>query len=253
MKRLAISLILCLPSGVGWCLTVSQLNTEIRQNIKDNPSDTARQRYTDSVLLAYLNEAQREIVNITWPAQKVTEYILTPYTSYYALPSDFLAASQVYFRTGQTNVIELEEYSQKGLYDSFTNWQYTRGGGSPSFYWVSNSTQASNTAGAYWPLQISYIPIPNTVSTGTVTLWYYAQVSDLMNQGDSPFDNRRELYPYHQALAYYVTMRLKIIEGKPDEATAWQALYAGAVTIMKDKLGRMPNYTPSMQAGKGGR
>ena len=45
----------CQPS---YALTLSDIRTDIRRAINDNPSDTSRRRYTDAVLLDYINEAQ---------------------------------------------------------------------------------------------------------------------------------------------------------------------------------------------------
>lgn len=238
-------LLLCFVALPVQALTLSQVRTEVRRAIRDNPSDASRYRYTDAVLLDFINEAQRETVNLTWLAEKTSSYVLTPQTSYYALPADFLAGTQAYFKYVGGDVIELDELSQKGLYDTMPTWE--KESGSPVNYWVSNfpNPSASNPT----TMRISYIPIPTAQSTGTVVLWYNYQVADLASDSDVPFDGRRDLIPYHMALSYSVISRIKDMEGKSAEATAYQARYDRAVLVMKDCLGRRPNFNPSMGAG----
>lgn len=245
MKKLGLFLACCLSVSLGHALTLSQLKTELRRSLRDNPSDTARQRYSDSTLVDYLNEAQRDVVNTTWLLEKATGYALSPRTTYYTLPSDMLAVHKVYFTNRSNQTITLKEFSQSGLYDTMPAWELT-GGNSPVNYWVSHTTYSSpsNPTG----LRISYIPIPsaNGTSTGTVTVWYYFQATDLATDSDIPFDARRVLYPYHMALVYHACMRLKLIEGKSDEAKDYSALYQSYLAVLKNRLGQMPGYNPGM-------
>jgi len=187
-----------------------------------------------------VNEAQREITIVGDLAQKTTVYVLTPRTTYYNLPSETIGIKQVYFADKSNQLLELTEKSQKSLYDNNPGWE--RNPGSPNSYWISQATNPQNQALA--PLRISYIPIPTSLSTGTVTIWYSYLMPDLDLDSDVPFENRRNLYAYHYALVYYVVMRIKLIENKTTEASAYQGLYATSISTMKGKLGEMPNYTP---------
>ena len=229
-----------LRASLGHALTLGAIKTEIRRAIRDNPSDTSRQRYGDSVLEDLVNQGQREMTIIGDLADKTSVYVLTARTSYYALPADLVAVKQVYFSDRSNQLRELEEQAQKSLYDNNPHWERT--GGIPISYWVSQATNPQNQASA--PLRISYIPIPTNLSTGTVTIWYSYLMPDLDLDSDVPFENRRNLYAYHYALVYYVVMRIKLIENKTTEASAYQGLYATSISTMKGKLGEMPNYTP---------
>lgn len=245
LKRALFACLLCFAWVPVHALTLAQIKTEVRRALRDNPSDTARQRYSDAVLLDFINQAQREVVNVSWLAEKTTSYVLSAGASYYQLPEEFLAVSQVYFRNTQNQTFELEELSQKALYDQMPDWD--RQQGEPVQYWVSQATATSTLNPT--TMRISYIPIPTRTSTGTVTLWFLHQTADLSSDTDIPFEARRHLYPYHLTLVYHVVMRIKIIEGKIDEATTYQTLYANEIGIMKDRLGRAPNYTPGMIGG----
>ena len=136
----------------------------------------------------------------------------------------------------------IREKPQKSLYDKNPQWE--RNSGSPNSYWISQATHPRNQQSA--PLRISYIPIPTNLSTGTVTIWYSYIMSDLSADTDVPFENRRNLYPYHAALIYYTVVRLKVTEGKISEASTYQQLYTSTLNSMKGKLGEMPNYTPGI-------
>ena len=246
MKRilLAISLLI-LWLAPAQALTLSDVRTQVRIAVRDNPSDSSRRRYSDTVLLDYINEAQREVSNATWLCLKSTTYVLSPMTTYYTLPTDLLAIDQVYFTNRSGNLRELEEKSQRGLYDSNPAWSTSRG--EPIEYWVSATTNPSPGASA--PLYISYVPIPTSASTGTIVMWYLNQPADLSADSDVPFENRRHLYPYHMCLAYHVITKIKILEGWGEEAITYQTLYVNSVNLMKENLGKAPNYTPGMRTG----
>jgi hypothetical protein len=241
-----LAILSCFATIPAQALTLAQVRTEVRRAIRDNPADSSRYRYSDAVLLDFINEAQREVVNMTWLAEKTTTYVLSARTSYYVLPDDYLAVTQAYFRYPGGDTIELDELSQKGLYDTMPGWESESG--SPVNYWVSNATNPSVSNPT--PMRISYIPVPTTQSTGTVTLWYLQQVADLANDTDVPFDGRRTVYPYHMGIVYHVVTRIKLIEGKADEAQLYQVMFTNSVGISNDRMGRRPNYTPSMMGGK---
>ncbi len=226
----------------GNALTLSELRTEIRRATDDNPSNASFRRYSDTFLLSLLNEAQKEVVLLTDLSDKTTAYRLSPRTTYYALPSDFTAAKQVYFTDKSGSLLKLEEKAQRSLYDTNPNWD--RQTGTPISYWISQSTAPQN--GQPSPLQISYIPIPTQLSTGTVTIWYSYIMPALANDSDVPFDNRSNLASYHYTLVYYVVMRLKLLENKTGEATAYQQLYQNGLAIIKGTAGAMPNYRPGI-------
>ena len=246
MKRIALILfVIFVWAFPAQALTLSEIKTQIRVAIRDNPADSSRRRYSDSLLLQFANEGQREVNNLTWACDTSQTYVLSPLTTYYALPTNLIAVHQVYFKDRAGGLIELDEKLQRSLYDEFPSWD--KSNGSPIYYWVSSSSGTSATASN--PLQISYIPIPTRQSTGTVTIWFYSQPSDLSSDSDIPFDAQAELLPYNMTLAYYVIARIKFIEARNDEAVTYQGIYQTAVAIMKDRIGRAPNVTAGVSAG----
>jgi hypothetical protein len=77
MKRLFLSVFLIL----GWvnadALTLAQLRTQIRRDVGDTPSTQDLRRYGNTALNAYVNEAQRTVVNLTWPMEDRQNFSLS--------------------------------------------------------------------------------------------------------------------------------------------------------------------------------
>ena len=239
LLKLVLGLVLFWTGNI-YALTLSEIRSQTRIAVRDNPADTARRTYADSVYNDLINEGQKEIVNLTWLADKTSSYILSAGVTYYSLPTDTLAVHQVYFTDVSNQLRELKEAGQRSLYDDNPSWETQPG--TPMEYWVSGPTLPAANVSA--PLRISYIPIPDRTSTGTVTIWFYTQIGDLSSDSDVPFENRRVLYTYHSALVYYAAMRIFILENSQEAAT-YKDLYGFSVTGMRENLGRMPNFNPS--------
>ncbi len=222
-------------------LTVADIKTEIRRAILDDPDDTDRRLYTDTKLLDYINEAQREVVNLTWLGAQTTQYILTPQTTYYPLPDDMLAITQVEFFDINNTVYELEEKRLRSLTERQPGWENDVG--KPVHYVVTPSSQPMGNVSS--PLFISYLPIPTIESTGTVRIWYTTQIPDLSFDSDVPFDNRRNLYSYHMIIVYHAVTRILSREMELDKLQIYALFYKDAVNTMQNRLGQAPNYNPS--------
>ena len=222
-------------------LTLSDIETAVRRNIRDTSSTAAQQRYTDTVLDAIINEGQREVVNFTWCVQTSTSRVLSSQTTYYSLPTDLISIEMVTFRDSTNQTIELDEYSEAKAYSEEGDFERSSSG-APDHYFVRYSTSGGNA------LEIAYLPVPTTSSTGTVRVLYNVQATDLSSDSDVPFDGLNHLYQYHVTLVYYATYRIKLMEGMADEAALYIKLYEAAIATMKDRLGRAPNYSPNVKA-----
>lgn len=226
------SLLAC-PYSFG--ATLSEMRTEIRRNLRD--TDSTRQKYTDSQLLDFINQAQREIVTATWLSEETSSYMLTQRTTYYLLPDTAIAVKYVDFRKSGSNVIALQQETIESLKNGNINWQFISG--SPVYYYIEKSSANRHL--------ISYIPIPNATSTGTVTIRYVNRVDDLSSDSSVPFNNKLHLYPYHNTIVYYVSFRLKAIENKFNEAKFYNDLYIGSLSAMLDRIRALPDYSPGMR------
>lgn len=230
-----ITVLIC--RGAVNSLTLSTIRDQIRRNIRDTASASARQRYSNAILLEFINEAQREVVNLTWLTEATTTYGLTTGTTFYDLPSDFLAVKLVQYEDTDSTTIELKEKSFKRTFQSNPDWDDVTT--DPNEYFI---LQDDNTS-----LQIGYSGIPAATSTGTVTIRYINLPVDLAADADLPFDGKLHLVPYHYSIVYHATARLKLIESKVEEANAYLQLFSISVGLAQDRLGQSPNLFPKIR------
>ena len=238
MKRIGLILgIVLIFSANASALSLSDIRTLIRRNMRDTASDTARRRYSDAVLLEYVNEAQREVLNLTWLTEATTTYGLTSGTTYYDLPNNYLGIKIVEYANSSGQNIELKESSFRKVFQTNPDWDKSTS--QPTDYFTQQTDDAN--------FQIAYVGIPPAASTGTVTIRYLNIPADLSGDSDVPFDSKRHLYPYHYSLVYHASARLKLVEGKTDEATVYLQLFNISIGITQDRLGQSPNLFPKVR------
>ncbi len=239
LKRIPLCFVVVLICGgaVVHALTLSTIRDQIRRNVRDTASASARQRYSDAILLEFINEAQREVVNLTWLTEATTTYGLTTGTTFYDLPSDFLAVKLVEYEDTNSATIELKEKTYKRTFQDNPDWDNSIT--DPLEYFILQDDDTS--------LQVGYVGIPSASSTGTVTIRYLNLPSDLAADGDLPFDGKLHLIPYHYSIVYHATARLKLIESKVEEANAYVQLFNISVGLAQDRLGQSPNLFPKLR------
>lgn len=239
MNRIIISIILFFSLiPVSLSLTLSDIRSEIRRNLRDTATTSSRQRYSDSILLSYINESQRAVLNHVWLTESTTIYSLIGGTTFYDLPTDYLGIKNVLYKNSSGQTLELKEKSYKSLIQQNADWD-TTDTSDPTQYTVLQTTETA--------MQISYVGIPPASSTGTLTIRYFNQPVDLSSDSDIPFDGKLHLLPYHIALVYHSSARIKILEGKVGEATTYIQLFNGSIETMSNRLGQSPNLQPSLR------
>ena len=198
-------------------------------------SSSARQRFDDSELTAFVNEGQKDCVTQIWPIRKASTFELIAGSTYYSTPSDFLHVLRV---TRDYQVIT--EKSPSAL-DKVSNWQEV--GGLPINYYLSFSSRSL----------IGFYPFPDsTASTATIRMDYVALASDLSASSDEPYNAIVELQPYAQILEFYCAYRATLIDGAPDLAQAYYAEYQRGLKRMSEEATARPAYNPSLTgAGSG--
>lgn len=225
-------------------LTLSEIRTQVRRNVRDTATDPDFQRYSDTTLNDTINSAQREVVNAVWMLSTDTTFSAAAGTMFYDQPANFLAPLKITFlKSGSSARIELTEKSMAGLYSLNANWESQTG--TPTHYYVRQKPDATVK-------QIGIYPAPATGSAGTVYMTYAYIPDDLSADADVPFNGAPWLATYHKVIADYATGLLKQIEGKDAEASGYFNLAAGGINRMKERLGEMPNYNPGMITSGGG-
>lgn len=235
-KIWAVGLLLFLPS-VGFSLTLSNVETLVRQHVHD-PSAA---KYSASTVDSFINEGQREVVSATWCLEKSTTIALQAGVTYYSLPSDYLSTNLVIFKDTSNTTIKLIEVGKKPLYDNNADFENSSQG-TPTQYFTRDDPSGGTAQ------QIGFLPIVVTGSTGTVTVYYTQQVTDLSGASDVPFNGQLNLYPYHYTLVLYAVWQIKMLEGKYDEATNYQTMLDREITVMQGRFAQKNDYSPSFKA-----
>lgn len=234
MKKTLLTILLLFGFNAAHSLTLSDLRTEIRRAMRDTA--VSGNRYSDAFLNDFINDAQREVVAVTWAVEKSTTITTITTAVYYPLPDDFLNVNNIYFTDTDGVRSILNQTTRIKIWRESPGWIFDFG--KPEDYWIRQDINVPQ-------LQIAIHPKPDNASTGTLTIQYMAIADDLTLDADTPFEDRKHLFPYHMSLAYHVIMRLKIIEGKPDEATIYGTFYSNILSIMAQKLGVNTNYLPN--------
>ncbi len=224
-------------------LTLSEMRTQIRRNIRDTSTDTTVQAFSDATILSYVNEGQKEMNLLVWSVIGSTTITLATNTTYYSLPDNLLAVNQVsYSRTSPAGTVELKEVSERSLQQSNPDFE-RQTAGPPVNYFTRQSLTGGNA------ILLGLVPAPSSSAAGTLMVQYISQPADLSGDSDVPFDGLLHLAPYHNLIVYYVSSKLTMIRGRTDESTAYATLYGAGLQLMTQKVGQRPNYNPGAVGG----
>ena len=211
-------------------LTAQQIDNEVRLYLKDNATNTTRQQFTDTTILNFINDGQREANAIGWLLQSSYTFTLVGGTTYYNLPSDFMAPQRVLF-----NNVKLDATSLNQLDASAAGWVSSNG--QPINYYIYSAN----------PSQMGFYPVPTTTSTGTVILFYIQQPVELTSLTQTPFNGWPILTPYHSALIYYVTYRCYLTLEEQELGTPYYNEWINFLTFMKTGVMKQPDFNPGFQ------
>lgn len=232
MKRLLPFLLLLCCVTSSFALTGSDILARARLMLRDTSSDSTRQRYSDTQLLNWLNDGQREANAQDFIVMSSFTFSLTSGTTEYALPSDFVATWRV-----TINNLKLDQTSWNEQDSNSTGWQKINPG-TPINYYIY---MASNPT-------IGMIPCPSSTyvaqSTPVVKMWYFQQTNDLTSTAQVPFNGWIQAYPYHSMLAYYIAYRGLWTVGDTEEATGYLSEWQLWLNGIKSGINRMPDFNP---------
>lgn len=241
--RAVIALLALAVAVPAAAMTRSELRDEVRRGIRDTATDTDLRRYSDTTLNAYLEEAQRALVNDTWCLEGYTSGSLSANTTYYTSVSTAAIAIKLVRFTAHTtnNVRLLKERSKKSVYEQNPDWAKTAG--APNEYFATYSESGATN------IVLGMVPPPATASTGTIHVTWVAQADPFGSDASEALNGMTKLKPYHWALVYHVIEKIDRIDGFSAEADKYAALYTSAVEVMKARFGDMPNYNPGAVGG----
>ncbi len=217
---LITGLLLLLGAHVSLALTLSDVRTAIRRNVRDTASSS---RYSDAAILAVINEAQRAVINDTWASSDDTTTTVVGGTVYYSLPTEAIRVWRVTLNSVNLPQIDLEQFDAD---NDNASWSTT---GTPTTYFYDRTN----------PTQIGLQPYPSS-SGATLKIFYYQNVPDLASDSDVPFDSDPRLASYQDLITYFATARILATEHRLDEAQIYQGMYSSGANIMNANVGHKP-------------
>lgn len=211
---------------------LSQLIAEAR-TLSLDASSPARQRFSDSTITQFLNEAQREAITQTRCIRNSITFSLVAGTTFYPLPPNYLAMERLLIGSKY-----LQEMSPAALDGRSRGWESASG--YPTYYFVNFST----------PNMIGFAPAPGAASdvVDPIKLEYDMQPTDMVNGTDIPFSGLSKMTDYHHALAYFAASIMSSIQNQPNRMTAHMSVYTAMVGAMKNRCLERPNFLPSATA-----
>lgn len=230
MRRKLLTLLfagICLVGGptLSLALDLSGVRTAVRRNVRDTASSSSLRRYSDATLLAYINEAQRSVINDTWASSDSSTQTITAGATYYSIPTEALVVWRVTLDSAQLVQLDLKQLDA----DNNNSAWLTTAGTSPTGYFIDRSNRT----------QLGVTPIPSS-SGSVLKIFYWQLVPDLSSDSDIPFDSDVRLYSYHDLLVYHATYRILLSENRVQEADIYKDLYNGGVELMNMNVGHKP-------------
>lgn len=231
-RRLFVALTLLLAPLTCHALTVGDIIDRSRLLLRDNFSQATRQRFSNSQLIDWINDAQREANSFAWVLQSSYTVALIGGTTEYAMPSDFQATWRVIYKNKKINQTSLNQLDAESI-----NWR-TVSGEVNSYYLYLTSTPV-----------IGFYPAPVNTSTGTAIIYYLQQPTELTSTTQTPWNGWTQLAPYHSGLSYFVAYRGLWTVGDVELADRYLAEWQQFIAAMKQGLMQAPDFNP----GFGGR
>jgi len=224
------AVILALNVGISTAeaKTAAQLIIDARVLSRD-PSGTGRARFTDSQILGFINEAQRDTIGATLCIRKAYVFDTIVGSAYYSLPSDFMQIDRVL-----SDNQKLEEKSPSKLDQASSEWETETG--EPINYFINFSSRT----------KIGLFPYPIVdADTETVKVEYYAQAAEL-TVSDIPFDAITELTPFHSMLSFYAASEMGYIDGLISQADRYFQRYMVYRNNLNEYCRARPGYLPQV-------
>lgn len=224
MTKLFLILLMAWPSLVQ-ARTLSQLRTDARVLVSDNGTRT---RFSDSVINNWLNEGQRLLAARTMCFKTSVKMAMTARTTYYSMPTNFIAASRV-VSADQA----LTEMSVAGLDGKSRGWEIATG--QPTYYFVNFSSRG----------KLGLAPFPSSSEDGDpFKVEYYAYPDTMSADGDSPFNGNPEFTAHHHGLPFYAAMQMSLVDGRPDQAKAHLDIFMAYQQMINASCKDRPDYLP---------
>ena len=222
-------------------LLASDVISRARTYLSDQATNANRQYFTDSTMLGWVNDGQREANAINWVFQASMTVTLVSGTAEYALPTEFMATQRVWLQPTGGTYTKLDGTSMDQLDAQTPGW--TQATGTPVKYYVDRSSSTAAYLGVY--------PTPTSTSTGTLIVYYVQNATDLTTSSQQPFNGWNVLQPYVSSLSYYLAYRGFLSLEETDLANQYLVLWQNGLTTMRQGLYRQPDFNPPAAGNRG--
>jgi hypothetical protein len=204
-----------------------EMLSQVKWTIRDNPQFVMKHKFTDEILIDLINDAHREINDITWTIHNSTRIVLSAGTTSYSLPNDCYAINRVLLNLDtilSEKTITALDNEADGWYKSSTN--------TPTYYYQS------------WDkTKISFYPCPDT--SYVIDMDYTQIASDLTSDTSVPFNGIDKYKTYHNLIVWRVVAYCLSVDNSPNATIFWE-LWSNGVGRMANQIGVTPNYIPFM-------
>lgn len=208
-----------------------EIRDEIRRLIKDTDSNDPR--WSDTVLNTRIDQSHEKIAALAKCIIERYTTNLVASTAEYTVPDYYLEDISVQVLNSDSQWVTLKKTTEKERDVKNPKWR-DDDLDLPVFYYVRD-----NVIGLY--------PCPTTARTNGLRIDMYRRPDAMTADADIPFEETKEMYPYHESICFDVAANCKFDDGKFNQGFAYRAetqkiirdirsLYAG-----KNEGTRMPN------------
>ena len=227
-RRAVIVLALLSCSAPSWAAeNLGQLITDVQTLTLDTVG--TRQHFSTTSIAGFINEGQREILMGTHCMQNTTTFMLTPGTTYYPMPTNYLVIERV-----TIGYKMIPQMTPAALDSQSLGWEYASG--YPNRYFINFSSRDL----------IGFAPFPQTsTDTDTIKVDFDIQANDMVVNGDLPYNGINEFQDYSHGLAYWAASTIEQVDNQPNRAAYYMSIFTNVSKIMSVRCRDLKNYLPS--------
>lgn len=248
MKKIFILLLVYLilfidfsPVSATSPMTRTQIRTQIRLLLKDN--DDSNPRWSTEILDERISMGELEFAMLTRAVKERSWITTTEDVAEYDLPIRTIAIDRVSYAIKPltdttTNYKRIDYHTMNGLDTKWKNWEDRSSSYPQRYCYVGSSTSY---------MRIHLDPPPDSTYAGTdfLQLDYSIRPSTMTADTDIPFDDRYYLYPYHQAIIWYVVALCHFDTGNLNKG----AYFMNAFNVYAEQITGKINTKPDARGG----
>lgn len=220
-------------------MTRGEIISQLRLMLRDN--DATNRRWTDNQLIERINMAELAFVKRSRSVKDTYYITTTSSTAEYTLPTDWISSDRVCYAilpltTTTTNYKLLEYYTFDSMDAKQPGWE--------------NSDRSYPSRYMYRDDKVILWPPPSTTYSGTdfLKIEYSVRPSTMTSDSDIPFNEKVNLYIYHEAILWNVLSLCYSDTGQKELELYYYEKFKAEIETAKDEINNRPdkkgNFTP---------